>query len=110
MHDFGRPTTPAPAGLPAFGATASAVASCLAGLLVWPLGLLGGVAADAPGPLASAMAVSVCLVMGLAALGLLVVAFLGGRPASRRLVLASLLCLTPFALLAVLVVLQLSGR
>ncbi|MGD0537804.1 MAG: hypothetical protein ABSC03_09180 [Verrucomicrobiota bacterium] len=110
MHDSNRPTTPTPASLPAFGALAGASVSCLAGLLVWPLGLLGGAAADAPGPLAAAMAVSVCLVMGLAALVLLAASFLGGPPASRRLVLTTLLCLTPFALLAMLVVLQLSGR
>jgi len=81
MHDSNRPTTPTPASLPAFGALAGASVSCLAGLLVWPLGLLGGAAADAPGPLAAAMAVSVCLVMGLAALVLLAASFLGGPPA-----------------------------
>jgi hypothetical protein len=110
MHDHVRPTTPAPASLPAFGALAGAALSCLAGLLSWPLGHLGGGAADAPGPLAAAMAGSVCLVLGLASLGFLAASFLGGPPASRRLRLATLLCLTPFAVLAALVVLQLASR
>ncbi len=106
MIDPGQPSPRPPTSLSAAGALASAALSGAAGLLVWPLALAGGSAADAPAVLGSVMATSVCLVMGLAALVLLGVSFLDGRPASRGTRRWTLLCLLPFVVLAALVARQ----